>query len=80
MWGVPLPASFAGLQHGFESVRDTIERNFDQLRDVLGHYGIEMSQDAALRRARELREERGWDSVEDAPREAPDGSLRLVGA
>jgi predicted acylesterase/phospholipase RssA len=68
------------MQHGFSSVRDTIERNFDQLSEVFGHYGIEMSREAALLRARELRDERGWESVEGVSDAEPDRPLRLVRA
>ena len=67
------------VQHGFESVRDTIERNFDQLSEVLGAYGLEMSREAAGSRARDIREERGWSPVqaqETTEREA--ANLRLV--
>jgi NTE family protein len=48
------------IQHGFESVRQTIEQNFDTLQEVLGRYGLEMSQDAARRKADRVRAERGW--------------------
>ena len=48
------------LQHGFESVWATIDRNFEELADVLGGYGLEMSRDAAARRARRVRKLRGW--------------------
>jgi predicted acylesterase/phospholipase RssA len=67
------------VQHGFESVRDTIERNFDQLSEVFSHYGLEMSRTAAAQKAEAVREERGWESVQ---KESEDESppLRLVGA
>jgi len=39
------------LQHGFESVRATIESRYDELESVLGAYGLEMSRKAATRRA-----------------------------
>ncbi len=70
------------LQHGFESVRTTIEHNFDQLSTVLGRYGLTMDREAAQKQADMVRKERGWgedieppdsDSDEDAP------PLRLVG-
>ncbi len=48
------------LRHGFESVWATIDRNFEELADVLGGYGLEMSRDAASRRARQVRKLRGW--------------------
>ncbi len=65
------------VQHGFESVRDTIERNFDELSEVFARYGLEMSRTAARVKAEEIRQERGWktgESEEDQP------SLRLVRA
>jgi hypothetical protein len=65
------------VQQGFESVRDSIERNFDQLSRVLDRYGLEMSRDDAQRKADAIREERGWNPV-DAETEGR--SLRLVGA
>ena len=56
------------IHHGFESVRLTIEQNFETVQDVLGHYGLEMSRDAARRRADRVRTERGWSSpVPEAP-------------
>jgi predicted acylesterase/phospholipase RssA len=39
------------LEHGFESVRATIEAHFDELEAVLGAYGLELSRSAAARRA-----------------------------
>lgn len=48
------------IQHGFESVRMTLEQNFDAVSDVLGHYGLEMSRDAARKKADRVRAERGW--------------------
>lgn len=48
------------MQHGFESVRGTIHRNFGALAEVLGAYGLEMSRTASDRRARRLRRLRGW--------------------
>lgn len=68
------------VKHGFESVRDTIERNFTQLEEVFGQYGIEMNRDAALERARDMRHQRGWDAVEGVESEGVDRALRLVGA
>jgi len=68
------------VQHGFESVRDTIERNFDQLSEVFGQYGIEMSRETAQTRALELREQRGWATVEESTPAEPDRPLRLVRA
>jgi NTE family protein len=61
------------VQHGFESVRDTIEQNYDELSEVLGSYGLKMSRAAARRRANRVREDRGWLREDEEP------SLRLVG-
>jgi NTE family protein len=62
------------VAHGFESVRQTIEQNFDQLRDVFAQYGLEMSRSAAQRKAREVFANRRWrSSAGSEPR------LRLVG-
>ena len=66
------------VQHGFESVRSTIEQNFEQLETLLGRYGLEMSRDAARRRARRLRSDRGW-RKQDVLTEA-EPALRLVGS
>jgi predicted acylesterase/phospholipase RssA len=70
------------IQHGFESVRTTLEQNFDAVTEVLGHYGLEMSRDAARKKAERVRAERGWMQPGGAtPPEAPDASrapLRLV--
>jgi predicted acylesterase/phospholipase RssA len=63
------------VQQGFESVRQTVEQNFDQLRAVFGRYGIEMSREAAQAKADELRADRGW-SAQEAEAEP---ALRLVG-
>jgi predicted acylesterase/phospholipase RssA len=71
------------IQQGFESVRITLEQNFDAVSEVLAHYGLEMSRDAARKKADRVRAERGWaqplseeDGAEpDADARAP---LRLV--
>jgi len=39
--------------HGFNSVRQTIEQNFDPLREVFARYGLEMSRSAAGAKAAE---------------------------
>jgi predicted acylesterase/phospholipase RssA len=39
--------------HGFNSVRQTVEQNFDPLREVFARYGLEMSRSAAGARAAE---------------------------
>jgi hypothetical protein len=69
--------------HGFESVRTTIEQNFEQLQAVFQRYGLRMDRTAARRRAERARVAQGWDATEPEPepdserREAP--GLRLVG-
>ncbi len=63
------------LEHGFNSVRMTIEQNFDQLTAVFGRFGLEMSRKAAERAAARMREAQGWkqrELEEDGP------ALRLV--
>ena len=68
------------IQHGFESVRTTIEQNFDVVAEVLGQYGFEMSRDAARRKAERVRAERGWAAPEESAPARPAGRapLRLV--
>lgn len=69
------------IQHGFESVRLTLEQNFDVVADVLGHYGLEMSRDAARKRADRVRAERGWMEPAEAAAASAAGErapLRLV--
>ncbi len=69
------------VQHGFESVRNTIERNFDQLSAVLGQYGLEMDRTSARRRADRMRVKQGWSFNEEESAEDDESpSLRLVGA
>ncbi len=72
----------AAVQHGFESVRGTIEQNFDALNEVFSSYGLEMSRTAARRRAEKVRAEQGWRSTDDEPGAATPRSprLRLVGS
>ncbi|MGH0037853.1 MAG: patatin-like phospholipase family protein [Myxococcota bacterium] len=60
------------LRHGFESVRHTVEQNFDQLKDVFGLYGIELSRAAARRKAEQAEADRGWGAEPEPP------ALRLV--
>jgi NTE family protein len=69
------------VQHGFESVRQTIEQNFDQLRAVFGRYGLEMNRSAARRKADRARAARGWRATEEAAaEESSEPALRLVSA
>jgi predicted acylesterase/phospholipase RssA len=69
------------VQHGFESVRMTLEQNFDQLESVFRHHGLQLDRDAARRRADRARAAQGWDAS-DAPEAAPasEPPLRLVGS
>lgn len=64
------------VEHGFESVRHTLEQNFPQLQSVFGHYGMEMSRESARRKARKIRRERGWNGAEAPTTDEP--GLRLV--
>jgi predicted acylesterase/phospholipase RssA len=68
------------VQHGFDSVRTTIEQNFDQLQAVLGPYGLRLDRAAARRRAARARAEQGWaESAGEEPELQPrERSLRLV--
>ena len=71
------------IQHGFESVRTTLEQNFDAVQEVLAHYGLEMSRDAARRKAERARAERGWpdpgeEEAEGRGQGSPRAPLRLV--
>lgn len=70
------------VEHGFESVRLTIEQNFDQLRSVLAVYGLRMNRGAARRKAERARVARGW-SGEVSQKDSQAGArraLRLVGS
>lgn len=68
------------IHHGFESVRLTVEQNFETVSEVLGRYGLEMSRDVARRRADRVRNERGWAAPTVDPTAASRGRtpLRLV--
>jgi NTE family protein len=69
------------VQHGFESVRGTIEQNYDQLQSVLERYGLEMDRSAAGRRAARARVAMGWKGeTREEPVESDERPLRLVGA
>jgi predicted acylesterase/phospholipase RssA len=66
-------------RHGFESVRSTIEQNYDELSEVLGKYGLDLDRKAAHRRAGRARATFGWPAdgaVADARQRS---KLRLVG-
>jgi NTE family protein len=71
------------IRHGFESVRTTLEQNYEQLGAVFRRYGLELDRDAARRKAERLRSARGWKVTEPAEGAASeDGrpSLRVVRA
>jgi predicted acylesterase/phospholipase RssA len=68
------------IQHGFESVRRTIEQNFEQLQSVFAHSGLEMDRAAARRRAVRARNALGWTGEEEWEAEAGERPLRLVGS
>ena len=69
------------IEHGFESVRTTIEQNFDPLSAVLGRYGLEMDRDVARRRAERARASKGWRGQEPGAEPSQrERSLRLVGS
>ena len=67
------------IEHGFESVRMTVEQNFTQLQAVFSQYGLEMDRDTARRRAERARAAQGWERGEEAAEEEEPRGLRLVG-
>lgn len=70
------------IRQGFESVRVSIESNYDEIAPVLARYGLEMDRSSARRRAGQLRSEKGWrvSTGETAERGATGPRLRVVGA
>ena len=69
------------IRAGFESVRVTIEQNFDALEDVFARYGLRMDRRAAQRKAIRLRASRGWRVSDPEPEaEVPSPTLRVVGS
>jgi NTE family protein len=67
------------IREGFESVRVTLEQNYDQLSDLFAKYGLRMDRQAARRRAARLRSSRGWKLTEPSePELAESPRLRLV--
>jgi predicted acylesterase/phospholipase RssA len=69
------------LRQGFESVRSTVTRNYEQLSALFGRYGLQMDSDAARRRAERARVTKGWEGAEAEEEEpARDRPLRLVRA
>jgi len=68
------------LCHGFESVRSTIEQNFEQLQEVFGRYGLKMDRKVAQKRAAQTRILNGWPETEaESLEELDEPTLRLVG-
>jgi predicted acylesterase/phospholipase RssA len=69
------------VRHGFESVRTTIEQNFDQLQTVFGRYGLRLDRSAARRRAARTRVAQGWQGERETRAESEPRAqrLRLVG-
>jgi hypothetical protein len=68
------------VQHGFESVRTSIEQNFDPLATVLGRYGLQLDRAAARRKAERMRKKQGWSGQDEEVEESAAPSLRLVGS
>jgi NTE family protein len=66
------------VQHGFESVRTTIEQNYEELESVFAHYGLEMNRASASRRASRARVALGWDRPPEETDASDDRPLRLV--
>jgi len=67
------------MQRGFESVHEAVGGRFDELADVLGKCGLEMSREAAHRRAKRRRDEHGWPSpIAPQGRSRETGKLRVV--
>ena len=67
------------IEHGFESVRMTVEQNFTQLQAVFAPYGLEMDRETARRRAERARAAQGWEGGEESPEKEEPRGLRLVG-
>jgi NTE family protein len=70
------------MQHGFESVRSTIEQNFSTLSEVFAYHGLELDREVAAERANALWAERGWaaDTTHAEDGAAAGKRLHLVGA
>jgi NTE family protein len=66
------------VRHGFDSVRQTIEQNYDALEEVFSRYGLEMDPEAARRRATRARASLGWDEIDSTEAPPVDRPLRLV--
>ena len=69
------------VKHGFESVRKTLEQNYDELASVFERYGLALDRDAARRRAERARTAHGWSGEhEETPGLDDAEGLRLVGS
>jgi predicted acylesterase/phospholipase RssA len=69
------------VQHGFESVRTTIEQNYEQLETVFHRYGLKLDRTAARRRAARARAAQGWKTEGEIEEAEPEvRPLRLVGS
>jgi predicted acylesterase/phospholipase RssA len=71
------------VEHGFESVRLTIEQNYEQLQSVFNRYGLRLDRTAARRRATRARTAQGWKGEPEGEGESEADELRplrLVGA
>jgi NTE family protein len=69
------------VRHGFESVRKTLEQNYDELSSVFERYGLGLDRDAARRRAVRARVAHGWGGVSETSSDLDDAEgLRLVGS
>jgi predicted acylesterase/phospholipase RssA len=66
-------------RHGFESVRTTIEANYDELSEVLAKYGLDLDRRAARRRAARARATYGWSADQTTQKPRQRRKLRLVG-
>ena len=66
------------VEHGYASVRQTIDQNFDQLQEVFADYGLEMSREAAQAKADQARADRGWNRGAAPAQEREGQGLRLV--
>jgi predicted acylesterase/phospholipase RssA len=67
------------VQHGFESVRASIEQSYEPLAALLGRYGLEMDRAAARRRAERMRKKQGWSGQDEAEPDEAGPALRVVG-
>jgi predicted acylesterase/phospholipase RssA len=66
------------VRHGFESVRYTIEQNYDAIEAVFARYGLRMDPEAARRQATRARTSHGWKKGAATEASSEDRLLRLV--